>query len=126
MKTIVTLLLLISTSICSFADSKYRIKVLHEISYQQSKDYPKKWEISIYTHTNTTGTSITRYFLPANSIKHDSKIILINKKQSTCPWKVLIDGSYYYAEFNNEEELQAGDEGVVKYEGNVLYFYKDE
>ena len=123
MKKIIVLLLALCLHIYVYSEERYHIKVLNEISYQQAQNYEKKWEISTYTFTNAQGISTTRYFIFANSIEHNSSIVLESSKQSTCPWSVRIDGRFYYAEFTSDEELEVGDRGVLKYDGSRLYFY---
>jgi uncharacterized protein YxeA len=110
----------------AIAGDQYRIKVLKEISYNQAQNHPRKWEISTYTYKNyNNGYKQTRYFIFAPNIKHDSTIQVIKKKGNACPWMVSINGMTYYADFDNEDEIKVGDEGVLKYNGSTLYFVKD-
>lgn len=111
--------------ISAYASERYHINVLQEISYQQAKSYPKQWEISKYTYTNPQGVSTTRYFIFAPSIRHNSIITVDKIKKSPYPWRVTIDGKSYFADFEGEDEIQVGDKGVLKYDGDRLYFYKD-
>lgn len=125
MKKIIVLFISLFFYISAFAVDKYKIKVLNEISYEQAQAHPRQWELTTYTNTNARGITTTRYFLFANSIKHNSDIVLLKTKQDTCPWLVRINGSLYYANFRDEDELKAGDAGLIKYNGDVLYFYKE-
>ena len=109
----------------AIAGDQYRIKVLKEISYNQAQNHPRKWEISTYTYKSYDGYKQTRYFIFASNIKHDSTIQVIRKKGNACPWMVSINGMSYYADFDNEDEIKVGDEGVLKYNGSTLYFVKD-
>lgn len=126
MKKFMILLLGLCVHLCVYAEERYRIKVLNEISYEQAQNYPRKWEISTYTHTDAFGTSTTRYFIFAPSIQHGSEIEIEEAKRPACPWRVRIDGAFYYAEFEDEDELRVGDKGQVRYDGDRLYFCKDE
>lgn len=112
-------------SLFCYAENRYHINVLNEISSQQAQNHPRPWEISIYTYTNPIGIRTTKYFVFAQSIKHNSQIILEREKRSPYPWVVKINGYTYYADFDNSDELQVGDSGVLKYEGDRLYFYKE-
>lgn len=123
MKKIVFLLLCMCSSIGVFAEEKYHINVLREISLQQAQDYERKWEISTYTYTDAYGRSKTRYFLFAANIKHNSEIVLERAKQPGCPWQVRINGSFFYADFSSYNDLKVGDSGVLKYEDGRLYLY---
>ena len=126
MKKFMILLLGLCVHLCVYAEERYRIKVLNEISYEQAQNYPRKWEISTYTHTDAFGTSTTRYFIFAPSIQHGSEIEIEEAKRPACPWRVRIDGAFSYAEFEDEDELRVGDKGQVRYDGDRLYFCKDE
>lgn len=126
MKKIIILLFSLCFYINTFAEEKFHVRVLNEISYQQAQFYERKWEISTFTYTNPLGTTTTRYFLFAPSIKHNSKLIIIGSKRPDCPWKVRINGSFYYASFDNDSELKVGDKGVLQYNGNTLYFLKEQ
>lgn len=122
------LLLLFSLCICLLAkaEEKYHINVLNEISYEQAQRYERKWEISTFTHEDyNRGVTRTRYFLFAKGIKHNSEIVITASKKAGCPWLVSINGSTYYASFNDDENLKVGDKGVLKYNGDRLYFYKE-
>lgn len=123
MKKFILLLLCMSFSICIFANERYHIKVLREISYQQAQTYERKWEISTYSYTVNGMNIHKKYYLFAEGIQHGSSIIIQNKKNGL-PWEVRIDGRSYYASFEDEEELRVGDKGVLKYDGDRLYFYK--
>lgn len=125
MKKNIILLFSLCFYINTFAEGKFHVRILNEISYQQAQSYERKWEISIFTYTNPQGISTTRYFLFAPGIKHNSELI-IKSKRPDCPWQVLINGSFYYASFDNDRELKVGDKGVLQYNGNTLYFLKEQ
>ena len=113
-------------NLIAVAGDKYKIKVLVEISYNQAQNHPRKWEISSYTHRGYDGRTQTRYFIFAPNIKHESTIKVIREKGNACPWMVSINGNTYYADFvNDEDEIEVGDVGVLKYNGSTLYFVKD-
>ncbi|MDO4200999.1 MAG: hypothetical protein Q4D25_02570 [Bacteroidales bacterium] len=110
----------------AIAGEEYKINVLVEISYDQAQNYPRKWEISTYTYKNSDGYTQTRYFIFAPNIKHDSTIKVTRQKGKACPWTVIINDKTYYADFiNNDDKIKVGDVGVLKYNGDTLYFVKD-
>lgn len=113
-------------SISMYAERKYHINVLNEISAQQAKNHPRPWSVSKYTHTDAQGRTVTKYFDFAPSIKHNSSLVIIKAKNSPYPWQVRINGSFYYADFDSDYELRVGDEGVLKYNGDRLYFVIDD
>lgn len=125
MKKILISLLGLFFFICAYAEDRYHIKILNEISYQQAQNHVKPWEISKYTYTNPQGVSTTKYFIFAPSIKHGSSITLKKAEKPPYPWQVSIDGKAYYANFDDERVLRVGDKGVLKYDGDRLYFYKE-
>lgn len=125
MRKIILVSLLILSAIVAFAEDKYHINVLNEISSQTAKSYPKQWEISTYRHTDYRGVTTTRYFIFAPNIKHGSQIKLTGAKGSGSPWKASINGQTYYVDFNTSNDLKVGDEGVLKYNGDRLYFYSE-
>lgn len=125
MKKIIILLFSLCFFTDTFAEDKFRIEVLREISYQYAQSYPRKFEIAKFTYTNPLGVTTTRYFIGAEGIKHNSELVIINSKGNDCPWRIRINGNSYYARFDDDDELNVGDEGVLRYEGTTLYFLKD-
>ena len=125
-KLLLIIALCFTFNLIAIAGDEYRIKVLVEISYNQAQNYPRKWEISTYTHKSYDGYTQTRYFIFASNIKHDSTIKVTRQKGTACPWTVSINGKTYYADFcNDEDEIKVGDVGVLKYNGSTLYFVRD-
>lgn len=106
------------------AEDRFHIDVLNEISYQQAQTYPKQWEISTSTFVNPQGVRTTKYFIFAPNIKHNSTIVIDRAKKSPYPWCVSINGYSYYANFDDEYKIRVGDTGVLKYDGDRLYFYR--
>lgn len=123
MKKLLFLLIGLFVAIGAFAEDRYAINILNEINYQQAQSYPKQWEISKYTYTNPYGQTTTRYFIFAPSIKHESRIVLVRAKKNGCPWQVRIDGRTYFADFRTSNDLKVGEEGILKYDGDMLYMY---
>lgn len=107
-------------------EDRYHINVLNEINYQQAQSYPRQWEISKYSYTNPYGQTVVKYFIFAPNIKHSSEIVIEKEKKSPYPWQVRINGSFYFADFDNSSDLRVGDQGVLKYDGDRLYFYKED
>lgn len=126
MKRLLIILVGFFCCLCVFCEERYHINVLNEISYQQAQTYPKPWQISKYSYTNPFGQTITKYFIFAPNIKHESKLIIEKEKRSPYPWQVRINGSFYYADFDNSSELRVGDQGILKYDGDRLYFIKED
>ena len=125
MRRPILIILCLFISLCTYASDRYHINVLNEISAQQAKTYPKQWEISKYTYTNPQGISTTKYFLFAPSIKHNSSISVDRAKTLPYPWRVTINGMSYFADFDEGDQISVGDKGVLKYDGDRLYFYKE-
>lgn len=126
MKKIIILLFCLCFYINAFAEEKFHVTVLNEISYQQAQSYERKWEISTFSYVNSRGTITTRYFLFAPGIRNNSELIIVKSRRPDCPWQVRINGSSYYASFDNDKELEVGDKGVLQYNGNILYFFKEQ
>lgn len=99
---------------------------MNEINYQQAQSNPRQWEISKYSYTNPYGQTVVKYFILAPNIKHGSEIVIEKEKKSPYPWQVRINGSFYFADFDNSSDLRVGDQGVLKYDGDRLYFYKED
>ncbi|MBR5117589.1 MAG: hypothetical protein IK100_02945 [Muribaculaceae bacterium] len=128
-KTLVILLLCLTTSFFSIASDKIRISVLKEISEHVAKSYPFPWQVSTYKYSYQTHyggkvyTSIRYFIFSSEEFNQNSSIEIIAKRDGA-PWEVRINGSSHYASFSDDDEIRAGDTGVLIYEGKTLYFVK--
>ncbi|MCR5247601.1 MAG: hypothetical protein K6E14_07440 [Paludibacteraceae bacterium] len=101
------------------------MSILKEISSNAANSYPQKWEISTFT-CDYYGKVERRYFVPVPiSFDEDSHIKIVSENNYCTPhWTIRINGSSYYASFNDDDELKAGDNGRLKYDGSTMYFEK--
>lgn len=114
--------------VVAVASDRIHINVLNEITSQQAQQHPYPWTISTYKHTDYRGVTSVKYFVFADGIRHESRIILTRKKEHGCPWMAEINGRAYFVDFDgfgDYESLKTGDKGVLKYDDDRLYFYKE-
>lgn len=125
MKKILIIICCIASCSLTFAGDKYRMSILKEISSQEASNYPKKWQLSKFT-CDYYGDVERRYFIPVSVNFDEGSSIEIIKKNTTCTphWKISIDGYTYYASFDDEDDLNVGDSGKLKYDGSTKYFEK--
>lgn len=126
MRKILLLSLFAVISIVSVAaQEKFRIdKVLREISPKQAESYNPLF-VSTYSYTINGQLVSKRYFVAAQSPQHNSSARVIESESSTQPWLLEINGRSVYVDFDNDSGLRIGDEGVIRYNGDQLYFILD-
>ncbi len=107
------------------AQERFRIdKVLKEISPKQAGAYNPLF-VSTYSYTINGQLVSKRYFVAAQSPQHNSSARVIESESSTQPWRLEINGRSVYVDFNNDSGLRTGDEGVIQYYDDQLYFILD-
>lgn len=107
------------------AQERFRIdKVLKEISPKQAEAYNPLF-VSTYSYTINGQLVSKRYFVAAQSPQHNSSARVIESESSTQPWLLEINGRSVYVDFYNDSGLRTGDEGVIRYNGDQLYFIID-
>lgn len=131
MKKIILILIFCLTScISAIAGDLIRISLLKEVDESVAKAYPKQWEVSTYSYSftgvNGSGYKTIRYFIPAENVKHNSRIVFTDKVEGS-PWEVRINGKYYYADLSisDSENRTVGDTGTLLYVDGDLYLKMD-
>lgn len=108
-----------------FADEEYRINhVLKEITSKQTEAYHPMF-VSTYTYELNGHQVAKRFFVDTTAPEHNSYVKVIESKSSTQPWLLRINGRSVYVEFRDDNGLQSGDEGVIKYYNGDLYLVID-
>lgn len=122
---ILSLFFAVMSVVSATAQERFRIdKVLKEISPKQAEAYNPLF-VSTYSYTINGQLVSKRYFVAAQSPQHNSSARVIESESSTQPWLLEINGRSVYVDFYNDSGLRTGDEGVIRYNGDQLYFIID-
>ena len=122
---ILSLFFAVMSVVSATAQERFRIdKVLKEISPKQAEAYNPLF-VSTYSYTINGQLVSKRYFVAAQSPQHNSSARVIESESSTQPWLMEINGRSVYVDFYNDSGLRTGDEGVIRYNGDQLYFIID-
>ena len=122
---ILSLFFAVMSVVSATAQERFRIdKVLKEISPKQAEAYNPLF-VRTYSYTINGQLVSKRYFVAAQSPQHNSSARVIESESSTQPWLLEINGRSVYVDFYNDSGLRTGDEGVIRYNGDQLYFIID-
>ena len=99
-------------------------KVLKEISPKQAEAY-NPLLVSTYTRIIDGQIVSKRYFVATSSPQHNSSARVIETASSTQPWLLEINDRKVYVCFKDDRGLRSGDEGLILYYNDQLYFVLD-